>query len=419
MDAVFRAINPILFFCEGISYGHIARSLIVANWLKSLNRDIVIACTDKSSSLFAAEGFKTVSIEIAEPTAIYQRLRQGGMMYTTEDLIAYFTQDDLLIKRFQPCLIVSEFRFTAPQLAKKYGIPSVGMTDATCHPNFVSDRTVPDPFTKTLAAPLWLLDFISQRTKIGEVINRQTIQKISISLREASIAYGLEPLPTFFDYASQGDICLLCDLPDLVPIELLRSGDLYTGALLWERPEPLPHELFRLDPNKKTIYVSLGTQESLPTDFLKLYVEKLLERDLQAIVSRGKRSFEMPVESKNLFVFDFVNDSKLLPKINLMVYPGGAMTTYQALSCGVPLIALPAHANQHFYAEAIARNKLGYFFRPSRLNIDKLVRITLNLLEDSEIHASIKAFQKKLVSFDARETILSRIEALLNGAFPT
>jgi len=405
--------SPLLFFVEGISYAHIARSLILAQWLKSLNYPLVVACTQASSSLFTDNGFQTVTIEIADPKAIYRRLRQNGIMYEAKDLVKYYEQDKLLIENLQPRLIVSEFRFSALQLAKKYGIPSVGITEATCHPHFVPDGSVPDPFAKPRFIPLWLLDFIARRTPIGKKINRKTIEYISAPLRKASVASGLEPLPTFFDYASQGDICLLCDHPDFIPIKPLRQGDFYTGALLWERPEPLPPELLHLNPRKKTVYVSLGTQESLPTGFLTSYVKQLLKHGLQVVVSRGKRSFDLEVTHKRLFVFDFVNDSKIFPHVDLLVYPGGAMTTYQALSGGVPLIALPAHANQHFYAEAIVSHQLGCFFRPSRLRINSLVKATLRILANSKNKTNVEVFQKKLAVFDMRETILSHIEALI------
>ena len=411
---IIRNNSPFLVFSEGISYAHIARSLIFARWLRQLKYPILVACTDSSSSLFQAEGFETIILKITEPKAIYHRLRQGGMMYETKDLLDYYKQDDKMIEDIQPQLIVSEFRFTALQLAKKYNIPSVGLTEATCHVNFVPDKTVPDPFAKPSFAPLWLLDFIGQKTIIGELINRQTTKKISVSLRKASIAYGLEPLPTFFDYASQGDICLLCDHPDLIPVKPLRPGDIYTGAMLWERSEPLPPELNNLDTNKKTVYICPGTQESLPTDFLISYIQKLLEQSLQVIVSRGKRNFELNIDNPNLFIFDFINENKLLPLVDLMVYPGGAMSTYQALSCGVPLIALPAHANQHFYAEALARNQLGCFFRPSRLKIDALVTKTMFLLNDSMTKAATQNFKQKLTMYNQKETILKRIEELLN-----
>lgn len=410
---------PILIFCEGISYGHAVRSLILAQWLEKLNPDrIRVACPEKFSPLFVAEGFDTVAIDITDPVTIYKRLRQGRMMYEKADLLKYFEQDDRLIQQVQPQLIVSDFRFTALQLAKKYGIPSVSIAEATVHPHFVTEGTIPDPFVKPAWIPLDWLDWLA-RSPLGKKMKQQVTRNISLSLREASASYGVEVLPTFFDYASQGDICLLCDHPDLIPIMPLRPGDLYTGALLWENPEPLPSEIDRLDPTRKTVYVSLGTQESLPTDFLELYIKKLLEENLQVIVSLGKRSLQLPTSRDSLFGFEFINDSKLLPLVDLMVYPGGQMSTYQALSCGVPLIALPAHANQHFYAEAIVRNNLGCLFRPSRLNINTLLTTTLRLLNDPAILSSTKVFQQKLASFKPETKILSRIEALIKGNLPT
>ena len=83
-------------------------------------------------------------------------------------------------------------------------------------------------------------------------------------------------------------------------------------------------------------------------------------------------------------------------------------------SCGVPLIALPAHANQHFYAEALVRNRLGCFFRPSRLNIDALVTKTMFLLNDSITKGATQNFQQKLTRYNQKETILKRIEELLD-----
>ena len=408
-----KTARPLLIFSEGISYGHIARSLIFANWLKQLNYPILVACTNTSSSLFRAEGFETINIEIANPKKIYQRLCKGTPMYTKEELLKYFEQDDYLIKQIEPRMVISEFRFTALQLAKKSGIPSVGLTDATCHPNFVPDKTVPDPFVKPHFIPLWLLDFIAQKTIFGAVIDRQVTNKISTSLREASLEYGLEQLDTFFDYASQGDICLICDHPDLIPINPLRSGDIYTGAMLWERHEPLPSELSRLNVDRKTVYVCPGTQESLPIDFLILYIQKLLSHNVQVIVSRGKRDFELKIDHHSLFVFDFVNESKLLSQVDIMVYPGGAMSTYQALSCGVPLIVLPAHANQHFYGEAIVKNNLGYLFRPSRLKINRLIEVTLKILDNNSIYERVFHFKQKISSFNNRPKILNRIKDML------
>ncbi|TVQ42661.1 MAG: hypothetical protein EA365_14820 [Gloeocapsa sp. DLM2.Bin57] len=400
-----------LFFVEGISYGHIVRAFIISQWLRKLDINPLIVCPENYGSLFKKHCFEIENLTITPPGEIYQRLRQGDSMYLSENLLNYFAEDDSLIQKIKPDLIISEFRFTALQLAKKYQIPAVGITEATCHPAFINNLgTVPDSLAKPEFIPLWLLDFIALKTPIGKIINQKTIQTISQPYQQASTTYGVEILANFFEYASQGDICLISDHPDLIPLNHLRSGDIYTGALLWERDEALPTELSQLNPHQKIVYISLGTQDSLATDFLTAYLNKLLAQDIQVILSLGKRNLTISSQP-NLWVFDFINDSKLLPLVDLLVYPGGAMTTYQAIAKGVPLLALPSHANQHFYAEAIAQQKLGYCLRPSRLKIDQLVAKTVSLLNIPR--QPLREFQAKLSEFNHQEEILQKIEKLI------
>lgn len=409
-----NSAKKILFFVESISYGHIARSLIISQWLRELNPNIVIACPPSSRTIFDQAAFEIEEINITSPAQIYQRLCQGDSMYVKENLLTYFREDDLLIQKIKPQLIISDFRFTALQLAKKYSIPGVAISEVTCHPSFQPLGTVPDSLAKPDFAPLWLLDFISQKTPMGKMINKQKIAEISIPYQEASREYGMEILPSFFHYASQGDLCLICDHPDLIPLNSLRSGDIFTGAVLWKREDSLPPELVNLNPEQKIVYISLGTQDSLSTDFLENYIQLLLQENLQVIVSLGKRNLTVLSQNDNLWVFDFINDSKLLPLVNLMVYPGGAMSTYQGIACGIPLLVLPAHANQHFYAEAIVNQQLGYLLRPSRLNFKKLTETTLDLLNNSKIFDSVQRFKDKLSSFNNQKKIIERIKFLLN-----
>ena len=61
------------------------------------------------------------------------------------------------------------------------------------------------------------------------------------------------------------------------------------------------------------------------------------------------------------------------------------MSTYQALVCEVPLLVLPAHVNQHFYAEAIARTKIGQYLLPSKITTRQLIKKTINMLSDQEL----------------------------------
>lgn len=410
--------SPILLFNEGISFGHTARSLTIARWIKPLGYSIIIACPEKASKLFASEGFETVIINIAEPAKIFERLRYGRPMYKTEEVLEYYKQDDELIQRIKPRMIVSDFRFSALQLAKKYNIPCVSIMEANTHPNFVPDFSLPDPYAKPTFIPIEILDFFSQKTPVGKIIKASVEADLSKPMQEASRAYGLEVLPKYYHYLANADLCLLADHPTVIPVNPLRPQDVYIGAILWESSEPLPPEISLLNPNQKTIYICPGTQDALSTDFIVPYVNELLKHDMQVIVSKGKRSFDIPIAHPKLLVYDFINDSKLLSKVDLVVFPGGIMTIYQGLYNTVPLIGLPAHANQLFQSQAIKRNNIGCYIRPSRLKVKNLMKETLRLLKDPNVKASLENIQSQLKTLNGREIAVNRIKALLDSTAP-
>jgi UDP:flavonoid glycosyltransferase YjiC (YdhE family) len=407
-----NSASPILLFSEGISYCHVVRPLIIGRWLKELDQPILVACPRAHQQVFESEGYQTVPIETADPVAIYSRLAKGKTLYTANELLEYFTQDEQLIKDVSPRLIVADFRFPLLQLAKRAGIPSVGITSASCHPNFPLDGTTPNPFVRPSFIPPEFIDAI-QKTFIGAVTRKLLVSDLSRPYRKASAKYGLPQLPTFFDYASQGDLCLLSDHPEIMPISQLRPQDFYTGALIWKRDDPLPAELDQLPADRNKVYITVGTQESMTLEFLDELLTRLLDEGHVVILSKGKRQFEIPVRNPRLFVFDFLNETKLLPLVDLYIYHGSAMSTYHGLYFGVPMISIPVQADQHFHSEALMRNGVGTLFRPVRLRISDVVATAQRQLEDSAVKEASKQIQTKLRSFSRREEILQRIGQLI------
>lgn len=379
----------VLLFCEGISHGHLARALVMSQWLQNSSLQLRVVCPAKHASLFHQYRLATLPLSVADPALIYHRLRQGKAMYTREELIAYYREDKELLDEHQPDLVISEFRFTALQLAQQRSIPSVGMTDATCHPHLKILDRLPDPVAKPRFVPLPWLRALSNGP-VGRVLEGQFLQQAVAPFQQASQAVGLPTLESFFAYTSQGDLCLLCDDPRLIPIQALRPQDRYTGALLWQRTEPLPEKIIQLQPHIPTVYVALGTQPSLSTNFLPSYVQALLDRGAQVVVSKGNREVAINVRHSRLQVYDFINEGKLMPYIDVIVYPGGAMTTYQALTGQTALLVLPAHGNQHLYAQYIAHQGFGQFLLPSRTTTAKLVARTYQLLEDSALKEKLQ-----------------------------
>jgi UDP:flavonoid glycosyltransferase YjiC (YdhE family) len=382
--------------------------LIIGRWLKELNKPILVACPKGHQQVFENEGYRTIPIETADPVAIYSRLAKGKTLYTTNELLEYFAQDEQLIKNVSPRLIVADFRFPLLQLAKRAGIPSVGITSASCHPNFPLDGTTPNPFVRPSFIPPEFIDAI-QKTFIGALTRKLLVSDLSRPYRKASAKYGLPMLPTFFDYASQGDLCLLSDHPEIMPIIQLRPQDLYTGALIWERDDALPAELSHLPADRRKVYITVGTQESMSLGFLEELLKRLLDEGYVVILSKGNRRFDVSIQDSRLFVFDFLNETKLLPLVDLYIYHGSAMSTYHGLYFGVPMISIPVQADQHFHSESLIRNGVGKLFRPVQLRVAKLVSTVRQIVDDPTFRHASKRTQSLLIKYSGRKEVVQRI----------
>ena len=231
--------NPVLLFSEGISYCHVVRPLIVGKWLQETECQILVACVDRHRSLFEGAGFSTVTIETADPKLIYNRLARGKTLYCSEELIDYCRKDSELLDEVDPSLVIADFRFTLLQLAKQRGLPTVGITSASCHPNFTLNESTPNPWIWPSFVPAATFDFV-QKTVLGSILRKQTVRELSRPYQTASRVCGLPVLDTFFEYASQGDLCLLSDHPAVMPVDRMRPQDLYTGALIWHAVNRYP-----------------------------------------------------------------------------------------------------------------------------------------------------------------------------------
>lgn len=410
--------HPILIFVERISYSHILRPLIISRWLNGLGHPLTIACAPDCASFFTRQGYQTVPLSTIDRKRIYDRSISGKPHYETKELLSYFAQDEEIITRLTPALVMADFRFTALQIAQKHSIPSVSISAASCHPFHPRLRFTPNVALQQHKLPPACCDMLL-RALPENLLARPLLTRRSVTLRDASRSYGLTPLDDFFAYASQGDLCLLCDDPSVMPVRRLRPTDVYTGALQWENDDPLPDAIEKRDPGKKLVYISLGTDESLRTDFLAPYVKGLIDHHLQVAISRGRRAVEISVpEEKDVLVFDFVNQPKLLAQTSLFVFHGGALSTYDAMRAGTPMIALPTNIDQHFYAEGVVRNKVGCFFRPSAMRLSSLLQASLSLMADNRLKARAAELAQKIKTFSQKEIVIRRLKVLLETTTP-
>lgn len=411
------ANNRILLFSEGISFCHVVRPLVIGKWIKSLcDIDLVVATPANRVPFFAEEGFQTEVIQIADPREIYKRLSVGGPVYTVGDLEKYYRDDSILLDRIEPQVVIADFRFPLLQLSQHRSIPTIGITSASCHPSFDNSGSVPNCFLKPRLFPPALIDY-ADGTFLGRTVRRQILTQISRPYKEASRRHKLPVLESFFEYASQGDLCLLSDHPEVMSIKRLRQSDQYTGPLIWHRETPLPDGLSdTLIEASRVVYITVGTQDSMETGFVGPLARSLTSRGITTVISRGGRSFEISLKHEKLFVFNFLNESKLLPLVDLWIYHGSALSTYNGLAFGVPMISIPQQADQHFHSLALERLQVGEIVRPRELDVTRLVKLAMAFLEDNQIHDRSRLISDRLAGTELQQQAKNRIRSFLEEA---
>lgn len=410
-------LKPILVFSEGISMAHVVRPLVLASALKKRGYNVVVACPDFRKSYFQNADLQTISLPIGDPGAIYKRIREGQRMFGNDNL---FVDEDLkLIDSVKPCLICADFRVTALLIAEKLSIPAISISSSTCHPGFDRGGTIPDAQAKPHWMPLGVLDFAFSH--LPRFVMDKIIDHHTEPLHQLSDQLAVRQYPSFYDYLCLGDLCILVDHPEIMPVNNLRPSDIFYGPMLWH-PQSSTNassgndDYSSLKRGIKTVYISLGTQDSLSLDFLNETLSQLLANNFQVVLSRGHRAANISVEHPLLHVFDFVDEEALSPLVDLVIYHGGSLTSYHWLSKAIPMIALPGFSDPHYYALAIKRLGVGNYFRPSRLKPTQLVKSIAELLSNPSTQVYSKKAQHIISAYDNSAQVMSRIDDLMKDA---
>ncbi|WP_165440598.1 glycosyltransferase [Rubripirellula amarantea] len=202
-----------------------------------------------------------------------------------------------------------------------------------------------------------------------------------------------------------------------MPVKNLRREDCYTGVLTWNQNREHQDTSFSYDgSNCKRIYITVGTQESMATDFLPEVIDALLKEGHYIIVSKGGRNFQIPRTHECLEVHDFLDENALLTTIDLWISHGSAMSIYNGLYYGVPIISLPVQADQHFHSVALLRLGVGDLLRPRDLRIETLLEKVKHVLTDAETRTRCNSLRKELTNGYITEQARQRLSEFLKEA---
>jgi MGT family glycosyltransferase len=143
------------------------------------------------------------------------------------------------------------------------------------------------------------------------------------------------------------------------------------------------------------IYLSLGSLGSGDVPLMERLVDALAAIPHRCIVSKGPQHEEYEL-GDNMVGEEFLPQTSLLPRVDLVITHGGNNTVTEALHFGVPMIVLPLFWDQHDNAQRMHETGCGvrlptYTFEPEQMP-DAIDR----LLADRGVHDRLGRMAQRL-----------------------
>jgi len=390
----------VLFVAEAVTLAHAARVFALAQGAERQGFAPILAVDPRFSGLFPPKPWQSENIRSISTEAFLGALANGSPIYDPATLRAYVEEDLALLRKTMPAVVVGDFRLTLSVSARLLSIPYINVTNAYWSPYARQDWCVPSvPWVKYLG--------FSAANRIFRSIRKMRFAAHARPLEKLRAEYGLPAKgDDLLRQYSDGDICMYADAPELVPIFDAPSAHRYLGPVAWSPPTPLPTWWSELDPDKKVIYVTLGS--SGDRSRLPGIVEALSGLGLSVVVASAGATFAAAARS-GVYVAPYLPGDRVVERSALVVCNGGSLTSYQGLMQGVPILALPSNLDQFLNSGYLKASDVGEWIRPERATIPAIREKAAAMLGDSRMRLAAQAMASTIQRYNPDQRLADAI----------
>ncbi len=312
-----------------------------------------------------------------------------------------------IIEEIEPDLIVEDNVVAFPAL------PACGRPWArimSCNPAEMKDPEVPPPFS---GLPTEERGGWEEYWRTYRGVHREMHAAFSEFCRER----GAPPLPPD-DFIHESPWLNLYLYPDEVdyrrasplgPTWHNLQASVRATDPAWEVPEKLRGG------EEALVYLSLGSLGSADVELMEKLVAELADAPYRVIVSKGPQADEFDL-ADNMDGAEFLPQTEILPKVDLVITHGGNNTVTESLYFGKPMVVLPIFWDQHDNAQRIAETGYGARLDTYRHSGEELTGAIDRLLADEELRARLAATSERLHGARGTERAADLIEATVREA---
>ena len=351
-------MRRVLFVAEAVTLAQVVRLATLARALHPARFEVHFAAAHFDEMIFAGTAFTRHHIRSLAPDTVAARVASGRRIYGRRTLRCYVDEERALLRALDPSLVVGDLRLSLSVSAPLEGIPHAALINAYWSPHAIREEfPLPDhPIVSLLGTRLATRYF----PKARPAVFRHFARPVN-TLRSR---HGLPSLGSLAEVLTHGDHTLFPDVPALIPTRALPAHQKYLGPVLWSPPVPLPPWWEALDPQRPTIYVTLGSSGRV--ERLPLVVDVAAGLGYQVLVATAGRS-RLGAVPRHVYVADYLPGDLAARRAALVVSNGGSTTGYQALAEGRPVLGIAANLDQHLAMTAIQDAGAGLLLRSGTL----------------------------------------------------
>ncbi len=313
-----------------------------------------------------------------------------------ENIERVFLSQVEAIEKYRPVIVIGDAAFTLNMAAEKCNVPYISVINGYMSKYYSLTRTLSrthkaHKFIKKL--PVRTADTITQ------VAERLAFRRVHLPFKDLRKKYMLKRLKSYSNEL-EGDHTLICDVPELFPQKTLPPSYHFIGPLFFSSCKKERDIIEKLDCDKPTILVSLGSTG----DWKKLHLLNNPIFHEFTIITTGDK--ELIIHGNHVISTPFLNNISVLPLIDVMICHGGNGTIYQALSCNVPILGLTSHFEQEWNMNRIEQLGLGASM-DHVTSASELKSMVLKMIEKK----SAMDFKKFMIQYNSgfRKEVLYRV----------
>ncbi|MES1165533.1 MAG: nucleotide disphospho-sugar-binding domain-containing protein [Verrucomicrobiota bacterium] len=355
------ARTPVLFVVEAVTLAQVVRLWTLAQALDPARYEIHFASARFDERIFGAGGvpMRRWPIRSLAPELVDRAVASGKRIYEQETLAGYVAEERALLRAVRPAVVVGDLRLSLAISAPLEKVPQVALINAYWSPHAVRDGfPLPDhPIVRILGERIAARYFPVALPKVFAHFARPVN-----ALRRQ---HGLPAIGSLPEVMLHGDATIFPDVPSLVPTRGGPAHHHYLGPVLWAPRVPLPPWWPALEPDRPTVYVTMGS--SGRADRLPLVLRAIVRLGYQAIVATAGRA-EVPDGLPRVHAAELIPGDVAAARATVVVSNGGSTTGYQALAAARPVVGIASNLDQYLAMTAIEKAGAGVLLRAGRLD---------------------------------------------------